>query len=382
MRQHTWLLSGVGLLLIAALAAVVRLPGADPSDQERLEAEAAPLIEQLGDDAYDRREEASRALEEFGEPVLPLLRQVIQESSDPEIRTRAMLVERVIIFNARESKSIGLKTVLIDSGEFEMGAPEGEDGRRGDETPHRVKIARTFLLGSHEVTQWQYKRVMEADPSWFSTEGEGRAKVTAFATTSEFPVESVTWFDALEFCNRLSKLDGYEPYYALSSPVREKGSITSAAVAIKGGNGYRLPTEAEWEYACRAGSKTRFHFGNTSTGTQGNMKSIVAAGGYGGGGSRVVHLGRTAAVGSYPPNPWGLYDMHGNVGEWCWDWYDKEYYERSPDVDPQGPELGKHRVLRGGSWLVSDGSCRSASRMWLLPGERKEHWGFRVARSP
>jgi formylglycine-generating enzyme required for sulfatase activity len=161
---------------------------------------------------------------------------------------------------------------------------------------------------------------------------------------------------------------------------RQGETIKSAVVTVRGGNGYRLPAEAEWEYACRARTTTRFHFGNSNSGREANVKAVIA-GGYGGP-SREVALGRTTKVGSYKPNPWELYDMHGNVEEWCQDWYERDYYVNSPLEDPLGPERGSHRVSRGGSWLVTDSGSRSASRMGQLPSASNYYTGFRVARTP
>jgi formylglycine-generating enzyme required for sulfatase activity len=156
-------------------------------------------------------------------------------------------------------------------------------------------------------------------------------------------------------------------------------SIMHATVAIDGGNGYRLPTEAEWEYACRASSRQRFHFGVKTDSRRANLQSrtVVLYGS-----SVNSSLKRTAETGSYKPNAWGLYDMHGNVAEWCWDWYGEDYYGRSPRQDPRGPDHGRHRVLRGGSWLLNESGCRSASRFYLTADQRTSFAGFRVARTP
>jgi formylglycine-generating enzyme required for sulfatase activity len=264
--------------------------------------------------------------------------------------------------------------------QYTMGSPENEGTRHPDETQHPVRLTRHYLIGVKEVTQEQYRKVMNSSPSWFAKSGGGKARVEGL-DTSEFPVETVSWFDAIAFCNELSKLDGYEPYYKLTDVKRDGESISSATVAIAGGNGYRLPTEAEWEYACRAGWYRSYNFGTYNTGTQANLKPSTHAGGYGGPPTWRAP-GRTTKTGSYPASGWNLYDMHGNVGEWCWDWYDKDYYARSTREDPQGPDKGTVRVVRGGSWMVSEESCRSASRLSVAPGERKDYIGFRIARTP
>jgi len=262
---------------------------------------------------------------------------------------------------------------------FMMGSPKTEANRRPDEDVHPVRITRTFLIGTHEVTQGRYELVMKRNPSWFSKTGGDKAKSPA--DTSNYPVEQVTWFDALEFCNRLSKLDGHPPFYKLTDVKTTDDAITSATVEALGGAGYRLPTEAEWEYACRGGTDSRFHYGRDSGGRSLNAKVFIASSGYGSS-TELFHPNRTTVVGTYPRNPFGLYDMHGNVGEWCADWYDKDYYANSPENDPPGPKTGTHRVLRGGTWLIADTSCRSASRAMHPPGEATYFTGFRVARSP
>ena len=276
------------------------------------------------------------------------------------------------------TNKIGMKMVLIPPGEFMMGSPDDEKNPGDDEGPrHRVQISRPFLLGQYEVTQAQFEELMGFNPSYFSPDGSGSDKVDAF-NTSRFPVESVSWYDAVEYCNRLSKKEGREPYYRLRNVKKDGKSIVEAEVAILGGNGYRLPTEAEWEYACRAGTTTPFSWGRTANGREGNMRGDFPYGTE----TTGPYLGRTMKVGSYSANYWDLYDMHGNVWEWCQDWDDKDYYADSPSVDPEGPGSGSFRVERGGSWHVSPGFCRSAYRFRTTPGFRYDNLGFRVAIVP
>lgn len=348
---------------------------------EAMVEEIPTLIRQLGEDRFARREAASRALVAIGEPALPALRVTLVESDDAEVRRRARLLLTEIMLDVCQSPSTGMPLALIEPGEFAMGSDADESGRRDDELRHHVWITQPFLLGVHEVTQEEYEQLMGVNPSWFTHKGGGSDKLDAEIDTSRFPVEQVSWFDAIAFCNELSQQDGYEPYYDIAHIQREGDSIDRAQVKIIGGTGYRLPTEAEWEYACRAWTTTWFHFGNNCTGAEANAKAYTSGGGYGAR-PKLVHLGRTTHVGSYPPNTFGLFDMHGNAGEWCWDWYDKGYYAESPLYNPTGPDDGIHRVIRGGSWLVGDGSCRSASRFWHTPAERKDYTGFRVARTP
>jgi formylglycine-generating enzyme required for sulfatase activity len=175
--------------------------------------------------------------------------------------------------------------------------------------------------------------------------------------TSSFPVDSVTWEDAAAFCAALSRRSA------------EK----------KAGRTYRLPTEAEWEYACRAGTtwSAPFHFGESLSSRQANFDGSHPYGGAMSGPS----LGRTCPVGSYPPNAYGLYDMHGNVWEWCADWFDVNYYPVSPTRDPAGPDEGHERVLRGGSFFYIGSSCRAAIRFGRPIDEPSSLDGFRVAMS-
>lgn len=365
---------GTSIVLFAGLITPVHGQMAKEKDAERI----AVLVKQLGDDKFAKREMASKELQSIGEKALPTLRAAFA-NMDFEVHTRGKELERLILLSLRKSKMIGLELVLIEPGEFNMGSPNGEPGRRADELEHKVYISKPFLMGAYEVAQDEFEKTMKASPSWFAKKGGGEDKVRQF-DTSRFPVERVTWFDAIEFCNRLSKQDGYEPYYKMTEVKLEDGWIREAKVVMAGGNGFRLPTEAEWEYCCRAGTTTPFHYGRASTGVESNVKAVPPTG-YAAP-PRVPDLNRTARVGSYKPNRWGLYDMHGNVAEWCWDLYDKDYYANSPKSDPQGPDKGTHRILRGGNWLISNGSCRSASRFFHTPNEATYYGGFRVARTP
>jgi formylglycine-generating enzyme required for sulfatase activity len=248
---------------------------------------------------------------------------------------------------ASVTNSIGMRFALIPAGKFTMGSPETEKGRNDDETQHEVMLARPFYLGIFEVTQGQYEKVMGKNPSWFSAEGGGKQRMVDRDGAS-FPVDNVTWHDAVDFCKKLSALPGEQA----------------------AGRTYRLPTEAEWEYACRAGTTSVFHYGNDLNAYKANFCGLVYAA-YGEGGAGPF-LRRTSKVGEFPANAFGLFDMHGNVQEWCQDWY-------GPYAsDPAGPASGSERVLRGGGWPHSGKSVRSAVRNKLAPEERHYSAGFRV----
>jgi formylglycine-generating enzyme required for sulfatase activity len=244
------------------------------------------------------------------------------------------------------TNSIGMKLVLVPAGDFLMGSPDSDKEAQDDEKPqHRVRITRPFYLGAHEVTQGQYRAVTGASPS-------------IFYGSDDLPVERVSWEDAIAFCNKLSEQMGLKPYYH------------SGARTPSGGDGYRLPTEAEWEYACRAGSATRYHFGDDAA-------NLGAYDWYGDNSGHKTH-----PVGQKRPNAWGLYDMHGNVWEWCWDGFGRDFYARSPDADPTGPSQAVDRASRGGSWEDDLRICRSAVRYGSAPGNQRHDLGFRVARVP
>lgn len=252
------------------------------------------------------------------------------------------------------TNSIGMKLALIPTGTFTMGSPRGEAERERQETPHEVVISKPFYMGVYEVTQSEFATIME---------GIELHRRAAFPGDRN-PAENVEWKNARYFSERLSER------------AEEKHA----------GRRYRLPTEAEWEYAGRAGTETAFHFGDSLSSEQANFNGNFPAGTAGKG----PYLRKTAAVGSYPANAFGLHDMHGNLAEWCTDFYDPEYYENSPDQDPLGPPLGVMKtdfdnfdknffmVIRGGSWLDEARACRSAYRYRAMPNTQYQLIGFRV----
>ena len=226
--------------------------------------------------------------------------------------------------------SIGMRFARIPAEKFMRGSPKTDTQGSAEECPRiEIEISKAFGMGIYEVTQGEYRRVMDASPSHFKGDF--------------LPIEMVSYKDAEEFCRKLSALP------------EEK----------QAGQVYRLPTEAEWEYACRANFPSPYYFGNWLSPREANFNS---------------EIGKTTDVGSYPPNAFGLYDMHGNVWEWCSDWYDSGYYGKGDIKDPQGPQSGTARVLRGGSWYGSPGDCRSACRYRNGPGFRVDDCGFRVLR--
>jgi formylglycine-generating enzyme required for sulfatase activity len=283
-----------------------------------------------------------------------------------------------------QTNSVGMDLVLIPPGEFDMGStPEEiaralEEGKKttapvyldqvpGEGPRHRVKITRPFYLGMYPVTQAEYEKLTGINPSAFTAKQadvsifkpplpDEEAKLREYGVvsvqgndTSRHPVETVNWEDAMEFCRRLS----------------------AAAAERAAGRVYRLPTEAEWEYACRAGTTTRWYCGDEEAGL-----GYVAW--FKGNSAGPGHGTMTHPVGQKKPNAWGLYEMHGNVWQWCADWFDADYYKQSPLPDPIGPPGGVFRVLRGSSWHCEPVFCRSAFRQPRPPLHRSHSRGFRV----
>jgi len=255
------------------------------------------------------------------------------------------------------TNSIGMKFVLIPAGAFMMGSPSSEPNRDSDETQHRVTLTKPYYMQTTEVTQGQWKAVMgtmtmtiargclfpthhqvetSKNPSYFNSCGD------------DCPVENVSWNDCQLFIQKLNKKEGT--------------------------NEYRLPTEAEWEYACREGTTTPFNTGNCLSTHNGNYNGNYPYVGCSKGQYRMGPL----PVASFSPNAWGLYDMHGNVSEWCAGWYG-EYLNKAV-TNPEGPVSGTYRVLRGGSWGIDENGCRSANRYRPTPGVKSNTYGFRLAR--
>jgi formylglycine-generating enzyme required for sulfatase activity/serine/threonine protein kinase len=254
-----------------------------------------------------------------------------------------------------------IKLRLIPAGTFQMGSPGGEG--EGDEHPrHQVRIMRSFYLGVFEVTQAQYRAVTGQNPSWFSSTGGGKAAVSA-ESTDQHPVETVSWFDVVRFCNLLSEKEGLKPFYEIEGQ--------TVLVPDWNGTGYRLPTEAEWEYGCRAGNPTPYSFA-------GDPNQLPEYAWYKEN-SEVNGNGCTHPVGQKRQNALALYDMHGNVSEWCLDGYGKDYYTELAAADPHGPDGGSQRVYRGGCWLYGPDLCRSAYREGRVPGVFGSDVGFRLA---
>ena len=258
------------------------------------------------------------------------------------------------------TNSIGMELIEIPAGKFTMGSPEGEKDRFSDyEDQVRVTLTQPLELGKYEVTQGQWKSVMGTEP-WLN---QGGVQIG-----EDNPATYVNWDDATEFCKTLTATE------------RKAGKL-------KADEEYRLPTEAEWEYACRAGTTTAFSFGDDESklgeyAWWGGLNfEATSKGEWEAGPGNATRKQYAHKVGMKKPNPWGLYDMHGNVTEWCSDWYG-DGGELSGGTDPVGPEEGSLRVVRGGSWWYGPGLCRSANRLCSVRSDSNDYsLGFRVARS-
>jgi len=255
--------------------------------------------------------------------------QGVQDNSDAVARLWLLAPNSIEL-----APGIWMELQPIPAGTFLMGSPKKEKGRHNDETRHEVTLTQPFLIGKYPVTQAQWQAVMGSNPSYFQGDN--------------LPVEHVSWDDAQSFFEK---------------------------VLQKTGQAVCLPTEAQWEYSCRAGTSTPFHFGQVLNGTQANCAGYNPYGTT----KEGPYLEKTSPVGSYPANAWGLYDMHGNVWEWCADRYGD--YPEGPVTDPRGPEVGSDCVIRGGCWNYGAAFCRSALRDWIVPSYRYYWSGFRLALS-
>ena len=255
-----------------------------------------------------------------------------ENSIETTIATKPVLGKEYTIVD------LDLEMIWVGNGTYIMGSSSSEELRFDNEVQHHVTLTNAFWLGKYEVTQSQWRKVMGTNPSHF--------------IGNDLPVEQVSWEDAIAFCRKLNKIDDNKPR----------------------GYTYNLPTEAQWEYACRAGTTTSTAYGNTLSSRYGNFVQSFEKG------AKFPFVGMTTAVGSYFPNPWGFYDMHGNVWEWCHDWHGN--YEGGRVTDPAGLSSGTDRVRRGGCWLDHGRHARSASRGKSPPDRRVNLFGFRLSLQP
>jgi formylglycine-generating enzyme required for sulfatase activity len=300
-------------------------------------------------------------------------------------------VAAVLLFSAlaASAQDTGARStmILVPAGAFTMGSPASEAARFEDEVGHEVRLS-AYLIGKKEISVAVFRSFVAATGYATTAERERGAVVIGAASVEtradaywdkpyfeqgeDSPVVDVSWFDALEYCNWRSLEEGLDPVYSI------EGRNVSADFAA---NGYRLPTEAEWECACRAGTTTATAFGDTLSLMQANLRCSYPFD---------VHkfavetsLMGTASEGSYPPNAWGISDMHGNVAEWCWDRYGPYAIPAGggAEKDPVGALSGQFRVRRGGDWNGSDSNARSAARGSAIPDYAGPDIGFRIARN-
>ena len=273
----------------------------------------------------------------------------------------AMRVSVPMFYRVR-GYAVPTNLVAIPAGSFVMGSPTNEPARVLDEAQHTVTLTKGFFMGRFVVTQGEYLAVMGSNPSYFTTKDWNGNPIPPDLSR---PVETVSWQDATNYCAQLTARE------------RSAGRLPAGYI-------YRLPTESEWEYACRAGTTTAFHYGAALRSGMANFDGHYeyppcGTSTYYCYNSSGVYLARTTSVGSYAPNAWGLYDLHANVWEWCQDWYDT--YPGGAVSDPQGAPTGSHRVVRGGDWYRDASYCRSAFRNGY-PARRYHSIGFRVVLAP
>jgi len=261
--------------------------------------------------------------------------------------------------------------VLVKGGTFIMGSPVEETNSFYDERPQHWVTLSNFYISKYQITQKEWEEVMGDNPSNFAGD--------------QLPVERISWYDALIFCNKLSMRKKLNPAYRIAGSTDptswgaapefpDTDAAWDAVEIVKGANGYRLPTEAQWEFACRAGNITPFNVGENVTVDQANFDGRYPYKNNPEG----IFRETTILVGSFRPNTWNLHDMHGNIWEWCFDWYG--IYTADPQTDPQGAVIGAYRVARGGSWTNSARFLRSAARGSSAPAYREAIIGLRVVR--
>ncbi|MDR0609849.1 MAG: formylglycine-generating enzyme family protein, partial [Planctomycetaceae bacterium] len=278
------------------------------------------------------------------------------KANDPEAKNLQQKIEKLTTITSPK----GTKLRRIPSGRFYMGSHDSDEYLRNNEHPqHRVQITRNLFVGVYPVTQGEFLQLMGFNPS--------------ITTDNELcPADSVTWYSAVEYCNKMSELEELPPFYELKAvKKRTAGTIEKADVLLLGGNGYRLLTESEWEYTCRAGSITPWCYGD-------QVMDVGDYAWYYDNSSMETH-----PVGEKKPNSWGLFDMHGNVMEWCHDWYGEFYYQQcsEDEENPTGPQEGTAKVLRGGAWQFGAEATRCAYRNSSSPDTSSGVIGFRVCRN-
>jgi len=290
-------------------------------------------------------------------PLLSCVQRYLElKANDPEAQNLQRRIEKLTTITSTK----GIKLRRIPGGRFYMGSHDSDEYLRNNEHPqHKVILPGNFFIGVYPVMQKQFLELMEFNPS-------------IVIDNDDCPVEGVTWYSAVEFCNKMSEVESLPPYYEIKAVRRRaNNSIEGAKVSILGGEGYRLPTEAEWEYACRAGSITPWCFGD----------QVLDVGLYAWFYDNAMQ--ETHPVGQRKPNSWGLYDMHGNVMEWCFDWYNDLYYQQCAEEEenPTGPKEGNAKVLRGGAWQFGAEATRCAYRNSSVPDTVAGVIGFRVCRN-
>jgi formylglycine-generating enzyme required for sulfatase activity len=318
------------------------------------------------------------------------------ESDDEETAECKVVVCANYISNQDNTDGIGIEMVQIPAGKFMMGLPANENGFNGEGPQHEVTLTKSFYIGKYEVTQAEYRTVTTGSPSNHDTSVDDEDD-----TPDLLPVEQVSWYDAVVFCNRLSILENLPPVYSVNNETDpdswnlyfmgedDKLHIDkNKKIEIdRNKTGYRLPTEAEWEYACRAGTTTLYSTGKTYPKNAQNyviedevvpdiINYFYFEKNSEKNGEKMTHK-----VGQKLPNAWGLYDMNGNVFEWCWDWFADHSANAAAVSDPFGPEVGTSRVARGGSFESNYARMRSTYRNSMDPTGRGLSVGFRLVRS-